>query len=202
MTDRRTPVVSRWLLQLSIGSAERRENVLGDLEEEFLENIVPNRGLAQARWWYRGQALTSGANFLNQRVASANPLRLIAGLMLGWVALMITTFAAWQLLQAPLAERALGEPLGPAIVIIAVGGSAMVGGYITVRVSRRKDVRDAVLLGAATAGIAFLLMSRSPEPEAPSAFLAWGVFAPLAAILGGRIGLVRAKRQRHARSPG
>ncbi len=36
-----------------------REPVMGDLQEEFFEKIVPECGLAKARWWYRDQVFKS-----------------------------------------------------------------------------------------------------------------------------------------------
>lgn len=36
-----------------------RDHVLGDLQEEFYEQVFPKYGLARARWWYRGQVLKS-----------------------------------------------------------------------------------------------------------------------------------------------
>ena len=36
-----------------------RDHVLGDLQEEFFEEVLPKYGPARTRWWYRGQVLKS-----------------------------------------------------------------------------------------------------------------------------------------------
>ena len=38
---------------------ELREHLVGDLYEEFYQEIIPKYGPAKARWWYRGQVLKS-----------------------------------------------------------------------------------------------------------------------------------------------
>ena len=36
-----------------------RDHLMGDLYEEFYNDIIPRYGAAKARWWYRGQVLKS-----------------------------------------------------------------------------------------------------------------------------------------------
>lgn len=44
-----------------------RDHVLGDLQEEFYEQVFPQYGLARARWWYRGQVLRSVRFYILKR---------------------------------------------------------------------------------------------------------------------------------------
>jgi len=54
----RPPRLARWLLNRALDGAARSA-IVGDLDEEFAQFIVPERGLRRARRWYWRQTLTS-----------------------------------------------------------------------------------------------------------------------------------------------
>ena len=53
MNDRPTPPprLAAWLIERVI-PPEARDAAIGDLDEEFEDEIVPRLGAARARWWY------------------------------------------------------------------------------------------------------------------------------------------------------
>jgi hypothetical protein len=55
-----------------------RENLVGDLEEEFLTRVLPNYGLTLARKWYWQQVITSLCPILWEQ------FKRVAGLVLLW----------------------------------------------------------------------------------------------------------------------
>ena len=52
------PAWARWLLHRAVDPLHR-DAVVGDLEEEFFEHVLPERGARAARRWYRRQVLRS-----------------------------------------------------------------------------------------------------------------------------------------------
>ena len=52
------PRVSAWLLEHALAASER-DAVTGDLCEEFNVDVVSQRGVRIARWWYRRQVARS-----------------------------------------------------------------------------------------------------------------------------------------------
>jgi hypothetical protein len=55
-----------------------RENLVGDLEEEFLTSVLPNYGLTLARRWYWQQVITSLCPIVWEQ------FKRVAGLVLLW----------------------------------------------------------------------------------------------------------------------
>ncbi|MGD8328801.1 MAG: ADOP family duplicated permease [Acidobacteriota bacterium] len=55
---KRPPRIARWLLHRSL-PAHNRDDIIGDLEEEYAGYVVRERGPLRARWWYWRQALGS-----------------------------------------------------------------------------------------------------------------------------------------------
>lgn len=63
-----------WLVQLLLPSDDA-EAVLGDLEEEYREVVLPSRGRRAARRWYRRMVLDSLRHRLGRRRSTAAPPR-------------------------------------------------------------------------------------------------------------------------------
>lgn len=63
----RPPALAQALLR-HLADPVRRDAMLGDLDEEFHDHVVPERGLRQARLWYWRQALKSLPPSLAQRL--------------------------------------------------------------------------------------------------------------------------------------
>ncbi len=61
MSRNPSPLLGRLLLQLTLGR-EGREFIVGDIDEEFAEHILPNRGWFAAHRWYWSHVLRSVSN--------------------------------------------------------------------------------------------------------------------------------------------
>src|SRR5262249_42380145 len=88
----RPPRWAEFLLRLFLKPRDR-ETVLGDLLEEYREEILPAHGKVRAQWWYLRQALS---------LVNGVMLGVVIGLVFGGCNLIVT-------LLAPLAED---SPLG------------------------------------------------------------------------------------------
>ncbi len=66
------PRAARWLLHLLL-KGDARVTILGDLDEEFTEDILPGRGRRAARRWYWVQTLRTITNRARYRVSPIDP---------------------------------------------------------------------------------------------------------------------------------
>ncbi|MGD8328800.1 MAG: ADOP family duplicated permease [Acidobacteriota bacterium] len=58
MSHATPPRLARWLLARRLGDRNRDE-IIGDLDEEYRRHMLPERGALRARWWYWRQAVGS-----------------------------------------------------------------------------------------------------------------------------------------------
>jgi len=65
---KRPPRIARWLLHRSL-PAHNRDDIIGDLDEEYTGYVVRERGPLRARWWYWRQALGSLAPTVGRDLA-------------------------------------------------------------------------------------------------------------------------------------
>jgi len=57
-STKKAPRLARWLLHRSL-PVDNRNELIGDLEEEYRGHVLPERGAVRARWWYWRQVLSS-----------------------------------------------------------------------------------------------------------------------------------------------
>jgi len=55
---KKSPRFARWLLRRSL-PIDNRDEIIGDLEEEYGKHVRPERGALGGRWWYWRQAVSS-----------------------------------------------------------------------------------------------------------------------------------------------
>lgn len=72
------PAIARWVLSAAAG-AKRAPALIGDLDEEFLTHVLPDRGRRRARAWYRSQALRSLLPIMRRRLEAASESRRARG---------------------------------------------------------------------------------------------------------------------------
>ena len=55
---KKSPLLARWLLHRALPIDSRNE-VIGDLDEEYRQHVRPQQGAIRSRWWYWRQAVSS-----------------------------------------------------------------------------------------------------------------------------------------------
>ncbi len=124
MSPPHPPRGSRLLLRLLL-RGEQREIILGDLDEEYAADILPQQGRKAARRWYRRQALASIGHTVRRTIAGLQPWRRPSGESGGPHRRGRTADAFWQDMRfaARILRRQPGWA-GVAILTVALGIAA------------------------------------------------------------------------------
>jgi hypothetical protein len=139
------PRLAAWLLESTLAASER-EAVIGDLLEEFARYVVPDRGLARARWWYRWQVARSLVPLFVRSWERVSLIRasgaLVTGALVATVpATLLVMLRAFVLQQVPLkaaAELSAAFAAGLGSVVLLAG---LFGFAVTIHVLNR-DSRE------------------------------------------------------------
>ncbi len=196
------PATTEGILAALVADGALREPLLGDLAEEFAARCAQH-GAAQARRWYRGQAVRSAPHLVAACWWPARAARrrrlgaLLAGVAGGYLTLLLLHQAA-QLVAGVLVGGAGAAGWAfAACSLAAAGGCAVIGGYVAARALPDAPLAAALALAAACGALAVagMLVNGGVAP-----LWYWGgvqlLLLPLGACLGG---LVRAREQARRR---
>lgn len=122
------PRVLAWLLESTLPRSER-DAIVGDLYEEFVTYVVPDRGLWRARWWYRWQVARSLAPLFLRSWERASLTRATAGIVTGaavatvpgTLLVMLRTFVLQQVPLKTTSEPSAAFAAGLASVVLLAG---------------------------------------------------------------------------------
>ena len=118
------PRVACWLLEAAL--PDTGEAIAGDLCEEYREHVVPARGEALARWWFRWQVARSLAPLFFRSWQRASVLDASAAMVGGGIAaavpatllLMLRTFVLQQVPLKTTTEMSMAFVIVLTIVVV------------------------------------------------------------------------------------
>jgi hypothetical protein len=122
------PRIAVWLLESTLAPSAR-DAVAGDLHEEFVTSVVPDRGVTRARWWYWWQVARSLAPLLFRSWERASLGRSTAGIVVGaaiatvpaTLLVMLRTFVLQQVPLKTTSELSTIFAAGLASVVLLAG---------------------------------------------------------------------------------
>ncbi|MBX9603350.1 MAG: hypothetical protein K2X35_20260 [Bryobacteraceae bacterium] len=167
------PAAARTLLMMAASDRDR-DFILGDLEEEFQER-------SGAGWWYWSQAVRSTVPLIRVAVRDGGGGRFFAAAFVS-VLLSYGLIVALVIAASALADLLLPRSFGLRIAwdLITAFPFAALAGYLSVRISGRSALLQALMLAVFVGLLGLLSMAMSPA-ELP----AWYSAGLIAAMTGG-----------------
>jgi hypothetical protein len=203
----RPPRLAAWLVDL-FASGEQAECILGDLSEEF-SDLASQRGVANARRWYRQQSAKTIAHLAGAALV-VRPLWLTGALLLGfWLSRFSAGLPAQLIIallrtQRPYSSRhyeAYVWLLAYGIPIVSITQSLLIGCVVALLARGREMVAAialSLLRAAPLAWLLFIFFGRTPLARPVIPFLGPFLFSRALDLIGIVVGGVIVRKARSA----
>jgi len=165
-----SPGLARVLLR-ACAPGHQREALYGDIEEEFHESVLPQKGLAAARAWYWRQVVHSAPLLLSVRWQRSQVTRSVVAVCGGYLSMAAAvmlldigiSLAFGNRQTAPMEVRGDWYPLFNVVTAIP---AALLGGFVSAHAGKRAPMLHSAALACLclllSAGLFFGSMAQSP----------------------------------------